>query len=150
MRIKFRILNEWNNYLFQILKGIEFKDYLWKIGEEQEVLEIHGDTFFTESIYDEKNFFQKIQETHYPIFADIRLYKSNGNMNFNISNYMDFMKSDCLLILFVTDAIFVDIYCKDDKLLKIIYNNAIENGFNNIELISSDDNVRKRFNPYYD
>ncbi len=29
--IKFCIPTAWNNYLFQILRGIESEDYLWKI-----------------------------------------------------------------------------------------------------------------------
>ena len=150
MRIKFCIPNAWNNYLFQILKGIDSEDYLWKIGDEQEVLGHSADPFFTKYFYNGKNFYYKIQNQHYPIFADIRLYKVGGDTKFKISNYKDFLKSDCLLILFITDVEFVDIYCKDDNLVKIIYNHAVENQFTNIELIDSDENVRKRFSPYYD
>lgn len=95
MRITFNIPNKWNNYLFQILKGINSDDYIWRIGNEEEVLGNNGMNFFRKKIYNESDFFLKIQEPHYPIFADIRLYRKNGNMDFKVSSYSDFLKSDC-------------------------------------------------------
>lgn len=150
MRITFTIPNKWGNALYQILKGIDSNDYIWKIGEEEEVLAHSAQTFFTQNYYDSKKFLQKIQETHYPIFVDVRLYKVGGNTDFKIFQYSDFLKSDCLLILFITDNEYVDIYCKEERFRQIIYNNAVESGFTDIELIDSSSNTRKHFSPYYD
>ncbi len=146
----FNIPNKWDNYLFQILNGIYSGDYVWKIGEEEDVLGNNGYSFFQKKIYDESSFFNKIKEQHYLIFADIRLYKNSGDMDFKISNYSDFLKSDCLLILFITDNEFVDVYCKDEKLIQIIYHNVLQSGFTNVKLTYSDSNTRKVFSPYSD
>lgn len=70
-------------------------------------------------------------------------------MNIEINNYSDFLKSDCLLILFITDNEFVEIYAKNEEFIKSIEKNAVENNFSNIEIIQNTTNVKKIFSVYY-
>ncbi len=58
--IKFHIPNNWNNYLFQILKGIDSSDFIWQIGEE-EVLGNRGEVFLKKSFMIIKAFFIKFK-----------------------------------------------------------------------------------------
>ena len=102
--IKFKILNEYGNYIKQILNNIDSANYIWKIAEDE----------------------------------------------VSINNYEDFLKSICILVLFITDNEFVEIYSKDENILKVIYENALENEFSDIKYITENDSKRKTFSAYSD
>lgn len=147
--IKFKIPNEYSNYLKQILKEIDNNDYIWKIDEEEVYLD-NGNDLFIEEIYTNAEFKKIIEPSnYYTIFLNIQMYINNlGNLK--IKNYKNFIKSSCILIIFITDNEYVDIYCKDDKLLYKIKENAIINKFKDIKEITNINDIRKNFSAYTD
>lgn len=142
--IKFEIPNEYNVFLGKILENIAPKDGVWRIVCD-EVLNEKGNDFFTKEIYSNSEFKELIsKETHYSIFLTLQLYEKNDKMS-EIKNYNDYLNSDCKLLLIIVDNIFVDIYSKDESILRQIKRNAENNKFSNIVSTSS----KEEFHLYY-
>ena len=146
--MKFKIPNEYGNYLKQILDKIDSDNYTWKI-EETEVYKVELTDLFTMDKYSNYDFKKIIsQDRYYTVFTNIKLYeKEDKNI---IRNYENFLNSTCILILLVTDNIFVEIYSKSENILKIIYENALKNKFTDISYITKNNFKRREFSAYSD
>ena len=140
--IKFKIPNEYGNYLKKILNTIDDTKYVWKIWEDEVYItddnKNNGFLFPQEKeIFSNTEFIDIIsQESYYTFFANIKLYEKDDGIA--IKNYKDFLKSSCILVLLITDSEFVEVYSKEEKLVKVIYNNAVENEFRDISYIIKD------------
>jgi hypothetical protein len=152
--IKFKILNEYGNYLKQILNNIYDLNYIWKIVEDEIYVannKVNDGFLFPQekTILTNTEFVNIIsQESYYTVFANIKLFlKEDEGV---INNYTDFIKSSCILVLFITDNEFVEVYSKDENMLKTIYKNAVENNFSSIGYITEDNFKRKEFSAYSD
>ena len=138
--IKFEIENEYSNFLEKILEDI---------GIDVTIPE-NGMNIFLDDIYSNDEFQKMIGiKRYYTVFANIQLYDKSINL-IDINTYEDFMNSDCQLILFVTDNIFVDIYANNDEMLDKIYQNAKKYNFDNMKIIHSKDSIKKHFSAYED
>jgi hypothetical protein len=147
--IKFEIENEYSNYLEKILEDINESYYLWKVPEAEIYIE-NGTNIFLDDIYSNDEFQKMIGiKRYYTVFANIQLYDRSINL-IDINTYEDFINSNCQLILFVTDNIFVDIYGKNDEMLDKVYRNAKKYNFDNLKIIHSKDNIKKSFSAYED
>lgn len=152
--IKFKILNEYGNYIKQILNNIDSANYIWKIAEDEVYVSdnnINNGFLFPQEkeILTNTEFMNIIsQESYYTVFVNIKLYEKEDEVSIN--NYEDFLKSICILVLFITDNEFVEIYSKDENILKVIYENALENEFSDIKYITENDSKRKTFSAYSD
>lgn len=145
--IQFEILNKRDIVLDKILKKLNSTNCIWKILED-EVLNEGSSEFFQQETYLDVEFRTLIKsKVHYPIFLNLQLYKNNSN-TIEINNYSDFLKSDCLLILFITDNEFVEIYAKNKEFIKLIEKNAIDNNFSNIKIIKNATDVKRLFSAY--
>ena len=152
--IKFKILNEYGNYIKQILNNIDSANYIWKIAEDE--LYVSGNNINNGFLFPQEKeiltnteFMNIIsQESYYTVFVNIKLYEKEDEVSIN--NYEDFLKSICILVLFITDNEFVEIYSKDENILKVIYENALENEFSDIKYITENDSKRKTFSAYSD
>lgn len=146
--MKFKIPNEYGNYLKQILDKIDSDNYTWKI-EEAEVYKVELTDLFTMDKYSNYDFKKIIsQDRYYTVFTNIKLYEKEDKTI--IRNYEDFLNSTCILILLVTDNIFVEIYSKSENILKIIYENALKNKFTDISYITKNNFNRREFSAYSD
>ncbi len=94
--------------------------------------------------------FKKIISTnnYYPVFATIQLYLKNEKIS-EIEDYRQFVNSNCELILFITDNELVEVYAKE-KILKIIYQHAVDNSFFDIKIIDDLKDVKNNFSAYSD
>lgn len=146
--MEFKIPNEYGNYLKQILDKIDSDNYTWKI-EEAEVYKVELTDLFTMDKYSNYDFKKIIsQDRYYTVFTNIKLYEKEDKTI--IRNYEDFLNSTCILILLVTDNIFVEIYSKSENILKIIYENALKNKFTDISYITKNNFKRREFSAYSD
>ena len=146
--MKFKIPNEYGNYLKQILDKIDSDNYTWKI-EEAEDYKVELTDLFTMDKYSNYDFKKIIsQDRYYTVFTNIKLYEKEDKTI--IRNYEDFLNSTCILILLVTDNIFVEIYSKSENILKIIYENALKNKFTDISYITKNNFKRREFSAYSD
>jgi len=147
--IRFKIPNNFNNYLHEILKNIKSEGYLWSI-EEDEVLTKESSEFFNQNLYNDSMFKEIIKNKSYIIFVNIQLIKDDSKKEYQINNYDDFLKSNCELILFITDSEFVDIYSKNENYIKTINQNAIVNDFQEIKILYKNDIIRDEFSAFTD
>ena len=146
--MKFKIPNEYGNYLKQISDKIDSDNYTWKI-EEAEVYKVELTDLFTMDKYSNYDFKKIIsQDRYYTVFTNIKLYEKEDKTI--IRNYEDFLNSTCILILLVTDNIFVEIYSKSENILKIIYENALKNKFTDISYITKNNFNGREFSAYSD
>lgn len=152
--IEFKIPNEYGNYLKQILTNIDREDYMWNITEDEAYItdNIKNSGFLfpqEKKTLSNAEFINIIsQDSYYIVFLNIKLYLQEDNVVIN--NYDDFVKSSCILVLLITDNEFVEIYSKDANILNTIYNNAMKNGFSNINYITEENFKRKEFSAYSD
>lgn len=151
--IRFKIPNEYDVFLNKILKGIDSKSFFWRIVEE-EAYQVNADDSFDNSkdLFDEKWYTNKkfkeliSAKSNYIIFLNLQLY--NKKSNCEINKYDDFIKSPCMLIVLITDNIFVDVYSKNEELLKIVECNVITNDFEELQHIFENSDERKIFSAY--
>lgn len=147
--IKFNISNSYDKNLKKIFNNINFDNYIWKI-EEEEVFGNKSDCFFEKTMYNSKEFQEKIDsDVYYIIFLNLQLFK-NGTKIVKINTYKDFVSSDCELILFVTDSKFVQIYSKQSAIINKIKENLELNNINIIQNEIKEIDVRKVFSAYRD
>jgi len=102
-----------------------------------QVFAVGNDFLFERELYSDEEFKKAISNEHYAISVNIQLYQEYDDTF--IYNYNDFLNSNCLLILLITDNKFVEIYSKNEKFLNIIYQIAVNKSFSDIEFIEKSD-----------
>ena len=146
--ISFELPNESGFFLADILKPIDMTAFSWRlgIGESYKV----GNNEFSENLYleDEKmmegKLLKKLLEnnSYYVIFADLQAHLK-GKVT-EINTYEEFTKSECELVLLVVDSCYATVYCKNKDMLELLYENAQNCGFENIEYITVENDGRTR------
>lgn len=141
--IRFKIPNEYNNFLKQILENINTQNSIWNI-KTDDIIKSDGTYLFAKESYNDKEFQSIIGEyDYYLTFADIQCYNSP---NFtNIYDYQDFLNSDCYLLIIIVDNIFVDIYVKSKEIINKLKENAVKYKFSDIKIISDLKDKRNTF-----
>ena len=56
-----------------------------------------------------------------PIQFRIRYYKKRKNINIDLSDYNDYLQSDCIAIFFLVDGGEIEIYAKSERVLLCIF-----------------------------
>lgn len=127
----FLIENKVDNFLYKILNNLPSQDYKWRVTENEvytkykENEKFVFDDFFDKKLYSSEEFIKKIKKDCYLVFCNIQMYKKDSIIN-EIKTINDFYKSDCELILLVTDNIYVEVYSKNEDYLSIIKNNLLK------------------------
>lgn len=132
--IRFEIKNEWDSILNKIFYEVDFSECVWKIVED----DVHGkelDRFFSKDEYSNDEFMKIIKEEHYPVALNLQMFLKS-KMGENVYSYNEFLKSSCQLVLIIVDNIFVDIYAKNENVLKKIHDNAVHFGFTDVIYIN--------------
>lgn len=129
MCLYIKVKNEYNNYIYKLLKGIGFEDYCWKV--------LYSDVFCSDTkqeILFQKDILESTEintmleyKNYYIIELDIKCYKK-GDVYNEIKTIDDFMESKCVFMFLLYDCSFVHLYFKDTKMMDIVYNNCIEMG----------------------
>ncbi|WP_444641541.1 DUF2691 family protein [Caproiciproducens sp. R1] len=132
-----------DNTLYQIFKCIDVEKYCWyNIDSQNEAWNNpQGTPFFETDYYDGKSFLRHIISDHFIIFLKLQAYFKNGSF-FDIHSYKEFDKSDCQLLLLIYDSQSVEIYAKDQILIKDIYENALANYYTKIQYITESNDGR--------
>lgn len=136
--VRFDVPNEYDHILVHILENMAIDKFVW-ITEYEDV--------FTMPYKENFNLFPKARLTgaefakaiappvpYYICFAKLLAFTSEEAVQ-PISTFREFFECPCELIIFFTDAVFVEIYSQEEDLLKIIIKNAKQNGYQNIEFI---------------
>lgn len=133
--IKFEIPNGWGNYLDFIIKDINTDGLIWKISDEEILMDRNDNQdLFNKEFYNNQDFRNIIvNNKYYLIFGNIAAFKSFSSKD--IYCYEDFKNSDCEILINVIDSSFINIYAKREKILEQLSQNAINYNFQNIEYI---------------
>lgn len=142
--IKFELPNEYCNFLGKIFNGIDLKETEWSI-VNSEVFNEKGNDLFEKDTYNNSEFQDIINNNkYYLVFLTLISYNS-GSKKININNFEDYFNSDCNLLLYIIDNIFIEIYVKNEDLLNQIKYNVKLNNFKNFKYIKNE----KEFKLYY-
>ncbi len=143
-----RVRNEYSNYLYKILDGIDFLSYVWEVNYEDFLYHENGDikqVFFPTSVLNGVEFFKCIsRDSYYMIFADIKAYPL-GSERSEIKTYNDFVESNCEVILLCTDSMFIEFYSKKRNVLDRVYNNCIGENFEKVAYLTTEDASGRSF-----
>lgn len=99
--------------------------------------------FFEKSYYDGNSFLQHIILGHSVVFLKLQAYFENDRF-FDIHSYQEFVDSDCQLLLLIYDCQAVEIYAKDQPEIKSIYENALLNGYTEIQYVTDSNDGRTK------
>jgi len=146
--IIFELPNEYGTFLDDVLKPIDITDFNWKIGSG-ESYEIKNNELGEDLFHEDKKVMEGIalkellkNSSYYIIFADLQAYPK-GKFD-EINTYEEFMKSDCELVFLVEDSCYATIYCKDKDKLQLLYKNARDCRFKDVEYITNESDTRTR------
>lgn len=131
-KMSFIIPNAWGQYLYQILFPIkDLVDGTWDVGcdVDDPYLQAWGETddLFASRCYSNQDFFSLLGSCVYYIVS------GKFSLTSPRKNRKNGLNPPCIEIL-VTDSVYVDVYAADEKILFALYDNAIKQGFENIEL----------------
>ncbi|MCR8632010.1 DUF2691 family protein [Paenibacillus radicis (ex Xue et al. 2023)] len=147
--ICFEIPNEYGSFLGEMLEPFDVTAFNWYIGDEESYFvddNTLGESLFPEEINGMDGLlFKGIVENnkYYVIFANLKAYPKDKNV-IDIGTYEDFLISDCQLVLLVVDCAYVTIYCKNKDILECLYQNAIRNGYDDVQFITDENDGRTR------
>lgn len=148
--ISFVIPNEYGSFLGDVLKPIDISAFNWLVGEGESYVIEDGE--LTEILFPyekrigiEGEHLKTILEKkeYYLIFVELKAYTNRENVS-DIKTYDEFINSDCQLVLLVADSSYTTIYCKNKEKLEMLYNNAKNNGFENVQYIADENDFRTR------
>lgn len=128
----------------RIFTGLNINVYKWKVNNYQAWKVDSQFELFEMEVYSGEEIKKIISEPSGLILI-LSFLAFNGEIS-EIKTYNDFKKSDCILAVLITDAKFVDIYCKDMDLLNQIEKNIYSfPGFLNTEYITDKNDQRTSF-----
>ena len=109
-------LNKSNRKILEDIINYASLNYEWYISESDIVH--NNDSFFLDEKYTGAQM-KELFENYFDliIFLNAQGYKSGAKKS-KILEYLDFKKSNCELLLLIYDADYVEIYSKDESLLK--------------------------------
>lgn len=129
--------NEYDHILVHILENLPIEKYIWIIDYDDifVIPVIENKELFRNKKLKGKDFQEDISKsTYYVHFTKILAFLSDKDIQ-SINTFSSFFESKCKLIIFFTDAIFVEIYSMDITILNQLKKNAEKYGYQNIEFI---------------
>ena len=147
--ISFKAPNKYGHILIDILNGVDLNLFQWNVMQADIIWSIPQkglSSFFDveQNISGSELIKQITKDDYYVLFIVLKAFPLDSKI-MEINNYRDFLHSDCQLALLIYDVTNVEIYCKEDRLLKIITDNIINNGYSQIEEITEENNLRTEF-----
>ena len=146
--VLFEIPNGYGRFLLDMLKPVEPADFNWLLADGECYLvengELSDENLFPQDpqVMTGEAFKKRLEDArYYLIFADLKAFPKDGHPE-DVSTYESYMKSSCELIVLTADSSFVTIYCKDQKKLELLYQNAKDCGFKRIEYITDHNDAR--------
>ncbi|WP_339175941.1 DUF2691 family protein [Solibacillus sp. FSL R5-0691] len=144
--LSFEIPNEYGRYLYDILEDINIKNYFWKAGDGEayyiENNQLGAAMFPQPYTYTGEDLYNQITaKDYYVIFADLKAFKEHTAVQ-DIFTYEDFLVSQCEIALLIVDSSYVTIYAKDEHITDRIYRKVVQNGYENIEYITDENDLR--------
>lgn len=143
--ISFTIPNNYGTYLKEILKPINLIRYRWFVGSEESYTvkddKLDEPLFPDSAVIDGKTFADVINHgKQYLIFLNLKAFPSGPVTD--VATYEAFLDSPCELVLLLIDSTFVDVYCKDQRMIESLYANALSCGFKEVAYLTDGNDTR--------
>ncbi|WP_312648952.1 DUF2691 family protein [Aminipila sp.] len=138
--VSFQIPNEYGNYLSYLLEPLPYSDYQWLI-DYNEIHLLHGNELIDKPLFNDNlltgNELYNIAKDnrYYMIFVTLMAFNKGENIQ-RISNYKEFIESDCKIFLTVYDCSGVIFLSKDVQLISMMYSYAQSKGYEDVNYIS--------------
>ncbi|WP_432664410.1 DUF2691 family protein [Wukongibacter baidiensis] len=138
--VRFRIHNELN--IIDALKPVNIEEYVWHL-ENIEFVEMDDNKKYwnIEQPFIERgsSFKERLDNSeYYAIFGEIIAFPLKSKPC-KVHSYEEFLSSDAELVLLIVDVTYIDIYCKDLRLVELLYQNAERNSYEKVEFIDEND-----------
>lgn len=137
--VSFKIIEREDRILKEIFDNINVLKYNWYSIEEQReawsFLDSGEKGFLEDEYYQGKKFFEVINENHYIVFLKLEAYLEETNC-YNIHTYEEFQSSKCKILLLIYDCNFVEIFAKEENVIRNIYENVRMKRFGEVEYIT--------------
>lgn len=142
--VKFEVPNKYGSYLYDILEPIPGNSFKWLI-DNDEIHLVHDDDLTGEFLFNnddeilswEKLYGSSKNNMYYMVFVTLRAFLKDGVIK-GVSEYKDFLESDCQIMLAVYDCSYVIYWCKDSQLVSSIYEYALSKCYENVKYISEE------------
>ncbi len=149
--ISFLFSTDYKPHLHNLFKGIDLSQYMFYLTDNEtlyfnEQTEQADANFFKNGIYTGTQFEKIIKSKEYYIIH-IRIFAvpiGEGLDIENIKDYDTFIKSSCEFVLLCADS-YADFYAKDENIIKTVLTNCKTNCYENIEIITSENDMRIGF-----
>lgn len=116
--ISFKIATGWGSVLNRILNCIDSNNYLWEITNEE--INVGYDAFSLHGLYRWNDLLEQLpKEEAYVIFFMAKAY-SNAVEPFDTLE--QFLNGNCEIAIFIIDVYEIELYCKNNDLLRRIIN----------------------------
>ena len=135
----FQIPNKYGQVLMQIFEGIPIEKYIWKLDEDDIYMTLNRisySLFYSNKLEGEK-FKEKISlpsSLYYVVFSKLQAFPTEEDVQ-ELESFGDYFKSNCELVILITDVEFVEIYSKNKDYLATIQKNVAKNGFQKLKPI---------------
>ena len=136
--IRFNVPNAYGQILERVLRNVKVEDYDWFIEYEDILVEpvTEEKNLFDAQVLTGVDFKRQIRTgSYYVVFLRLYAFPAGAKMT-PINSFKEYFSSDCELIIFITDAIFVELYAKKEGLLGKLYSTAQEECFTEREFIN--------------
>ncbi|MGF7059032.1 DUF2691 family protein [Brassicibacter mesophilus] len=152
--VRFFVPNAYGDFIWKVLKDIDIIKYHWHI-DSDEIYKVIDDEMIDDNLFNSDRIGSLVlsgiefkshifNHIYYAIFGEFKAFPQHSQISI-VNTYEEFLRSDCEIVLLIVDNIYYDVYCKNKNYLEIIYQNAINNNFENITYIDENDG-RTRLN----
>jgi len=152
--ISFKILDQWDKNLENILAGIEIEKYDWKVyfhlayfKNEKVLYERYTSLdrpIIEDREYEGDTFRKLVNNIDYLLVAlDMKVYYP-GSEGKDVETYEEYLESDCQMAVLCCDWYYYEIYAKDREITDRIKKNCEANGYENIQYITDENDGRTR------
>ena len=143
--VSFRVPQGRNDILQEILDGVNVQTLFWyNVESQNEVWSVpHYEEFFKKEYYAGQDFYEQLKLPHLVIFLKLQAY-SKEEPYADIHTYDEFIKSSCLLLVLIYDCESVEIFSKDERITRSLFDNARRKGFSEAALITDENDGRTK------
>ncbi len=151
MGICFEIPNGYGHYLSDLLEPLAAQNFMWLLSRDEIHLLEDGE-FTNEFLFKAEEriisgdilYSRAKDNTYYMVFATLKAFNEDGAVE-DITNYQEFLQSDCQMALCVYDCSGVIFWCRDQQLLAKMYDYTLKMGYENVKYISETELLDNRF-----
>ena len=126
-----------DHFLSTILDKIDVANFTWNMySDDIYLVPCKGnDYLFNSHIVDGPTFYKNITTLNYVvIMSNLQAFPNVESVR-DLHTYSDYVKSECQMLVAVTDNQFVEVLSKNEQAVKQVYQNALQNAFSRIAII---------------